>query len=55
MNPSFQELIKHKFPDLSRGQKKWRSFSLILRKKARCTRLGKLAKKQVSVKQPLFV
>lgn len=22
MNPSFQELIKHKYPDLSRGQKK---------------------------------
>ena len=26
MNPSFQELIKHKFPDLSRGQKKVAEF-----------------------------
>ncbi|CAH0204198.1 MurR/RpiR family transcriptional regulator [Priestia megaterium] len=44
MNPSFQELIKHKFPDLSRGQKKVAEFLLDFTEKGSLYTAGQIGK-----------
>ncbi|MGE1111855.1 MurR/RpiR family transcriptional regulator [Priestia megaterium] len=44
MNPSFQELIKHKFPDLSRGQKKVAEFLLNFTEKGSLYTAGQIGK-----------
>ncbi|MEB2265639.1 MurR/RpiR family transcriptional regulator [Priestia megaterium] len=44
MNPSFQELIKHKFPDLSRGQKKVAEFLVNFTEKGSLYTAGQIGK-----------
>ncbi|MED4062890.1 MurR/RpiR family transcriptional regulator [Priestia megaterium] len=44
MNQSFQELIKHKFPDLSRGQKKVAEFLVNFMEKGSLYTAGKIGK-----------